>query len=315
MYKDIENRLNSKIQDIKVLKSGWAGEIISLKFKDNTQKYVVKTYSSSKSGLENIKQEWKGLSLLYNANYPVPRPIMSDFLNEKPYIVMEEIQGENLWTCYKTLSKEDRDELLERFVKVFLELHMLDVSIVDKELVKASTASFIENEINEIEKLVEENKLECFTQIIDWLQKEKVTIIGEKLSIIHRDYHPWNVIVDNNEKLYVIDLLWGIGDYRFDLAWTYTLMERSGFEDFSQNMFKKYKELRNENINDFEYFKVFSTLRWLINVTISLKTGENLNETRNKEFENFIYPLIQKGIRSIEEITGIQITYSHYSKK
>lgn len=307
MYKDIENRLNAKIQDIKVLKSGWAGEIISLKFKDNTQKYVVKTYNSSKNGLENIKQEWKGLNLLYNANYPVPRPIMSDFVNEKSYIVMEEIEGENLWNCYQTLSKEDRDKLLERFVKVFLKLHVLDVSIVDKKLVKDSTISFIENEINEIKKLVEENKLEYFTQIIDWLQKEKVNIIGEKLSIIHRDYHPWNVIVDNNEKLYVIDLLWGIGDYRFDLAWTYTLMERSGFEDFSENVLKKYKELRNENINNFEYFKVFSTLRWLINVMASLKTGENLNETRNKEFKNFIYPLIQKGISSIQEITGIQI--------
>ena len=85
-------------------------------------------------------------------------------------------------------------------------------------------------------------------------------------------------------------------------------MERSGFEDFSQNVLKKYKELKNENINNFEYFKVFSTLRWLINVMISLKTGENLNETRNKEFENFVSPLIQKGIRSIQEITRIQIT-------
>ena len=28
MYKNIENRLNAKIQDIKVLQSGWAGEII-----------------------------------------------------------------------------------------------------------------------------------------------------------------------------------------------------------------------------------------------------------------------------------------------
>ncbi|WP_322459412.1 aminoglycoside phosphotransferase family protein, partial [Clostridium perfringens] len=135
---------------------------------------------------------------------------------------MEEIEGENLWDCYQTISKEDKDQLLERFVKVFFELHELDVSIVDKELVKDSTISFIEKEINEIKKLVEENKLEYFTQIIDWLQKEKTNIIGEKLSIIHRDYHPWNVIVDNNEKIYVIDLLWGIGDYRFDLAWMYT---------------------------------------------------------------------------------------------
>ncbi|WP_242974173.1 phosphotransferase family protein [Clostridium cagae] len=261
MFKDIENKFGAKIQDIKVLKSGWAGEIISLEFKDNTQKYVIKTYNSSKNGLENIKQEWTGLNLLYNANYPVPRPIISDFVNEKPYIVMEKIEGENLWTCYQTLSKEDRQQLLEKFVKVFLKLHELDVSIVDKELRKDSTSSFIEKEINEIKKLVEENKLEYFTQIIDWLQKEKANIIGEKLSIIHRDYHPWNVIVDNNKAIYVIDLLWGIGDYRFDLAWMYTLMERSGFEDFSQNALKKYKELKNQNINNFEYFKVFSTLR------------------------------------------------------
>ncbi|GAA0079170.1 hypothetical protein UT300005_35490 [Clostridium sp. CTA-5] len=308
MYKDIENRLGIKIKEVKVLKSGWAGEIISLEFKDNTQKYVIKTYNSSKNGLENIKQEWTGLNILYNANYPVPKPIMSNFINEKPYIVMEKIQGKNLWDCYQTVSKEDKEQLLEKFAKVFFELHELDVSIVDKNLVKNSTLSFIEKEINEIKKLVEENNLEYFTQIIDWLKKEKVNIIGEKLSIIHRDYHPWNVIVDNNEELYVIDLLWGIGDYRFDLAWTYTLMERSGFKDFSKNVLQKYKDLKNGNINNFEYFKVFSTLRWLINVMISLKTGENLNETRNKEFENFVSPLIQNGIMTIQKITGIQIT-------
>lgn len=308
MYQDIENRLGAKIQETKVLKSGWAGEIISLKCKDNTQKYVIKTYNSSKNGLENIKQEWKGLNLLYNANYPVPRPIMSDFANEKPFIVMEEVEGDNLWNCYQILCYEGKEKLLEKFVKAFFDLHALDVSIVDKELGKDCTSTFVEKEINDIKILVEENKLEYFNQIIDWLQKEKVNIIGEKLSIIHRDYHPWNVVVDSNEKIYVVDLLWGVGDYRFDLAWTYTLMERSGFEEFSQSVLKKYIMLKNENINNFEYFKAFSTVRWLINVIISIKTGENLNETRNQEFENFVWPLIQKGIRSIQEITGIKIT-------
>ena len=71
-------------------------------------------------------------------------------------------------------------------------------------------------------------------------------------------------------------------------------MERSGFEEFSQKVFKKYAELKNENIDNFEYFKVFSTLRWLINVIISLKTGENLNETRNEEFENLFLHLYKK---------------------
>ena len=178
MYKDIENRLGTEIEDIKILKSGWAGEIISLKSKDNTQRYVIKTYNSSKNGLENIKQEWKGLNLLYKANYPVPEPIICDFTNDKPYIVMEEIEGENLWTCYQNLSMEDKEQLLDKFIKVFFELHELDISIVDKELVKDSTISFIEKEINEIKELVKENNLEGFTQIIDWLDTEKANIIG-----------------------------------------------------------------------------------------------------------------------------------------
>lgn len=307
MYKDIENRLGTEIEGKKVLKSGWAGEIISIKLKDNAQKYVIKTYNSSKNGLQNIKQEWTGLNLLYKSGYPVPKPIMSDFTNDKPYIVMEEIQGENLWTCYEGLDKEGKEQLLDGFVKIFFELHSLDIATVDEEFAIGSTISFIEKEINDIKKLAEENNLQYSTQIIDWLQKEKVNVANHKLSIIHRDYHPWNVIVDKNNKLYVIDLLWGIGDYRFDLAWTYTLMERSGFENFAQNVLEKYTKLKNEDINNFEYFEVLSTLRWLTNVMTSLKTGENLNETRNREFQNFIAPLIQKGIRLIEDITCIRI--------
>lgn len=307
MYKEIEKRLGSKIEEIKVLKSGWAGEIISLKLESNGKKYVIKTYSSSKNGLQNIKQEWKGLNLLYNASYPVPRPIISDFDNEKPYIVMEEIEGDNLWNCYEKGSEESKKELLGKFVKVFFELHSLDISMMGGDTEKDTTVSFVDEEIGEIEKLTIENRLGYFTQIICWLQKGKINVIGGKLSIIHRDYHPWNVIVDKSGEVYVIDLLWGIGDYRFDLAWMCTLMERSGFEDFSHKVLEKYKGLIGKNIHNFDYFKVLATLRWLVNVMISLKTGENLNETRNEEFEKFISPLIQKGIRLIEEITGVQI--------
>lgn len=308
MYKNIENKMGAKIQDIEVLKSGWAGEIVALKFKGTTKKYIIKTYNSSKNGIENIKQEWKWLKFFHDVNYPVPKPIITDFTSEIAYIVMEKIEGEILWTAYQTASTNEKDQLLENFIKVFVKLHELDISILDKKLLTYSTSYFIEKEINDIQKLVNKNNFEYFTIIIDWLIKEKVNIIGTNLSIIHRDYHPWNVIIDNNKHLYVIDFLSGVGDYRFDLAWMCTLMERSGFKDFSDHAFKKYKELKNTDINNFEYFKVLATLRWLVNVIISLKTSENLNETKNKEFEIFIYPLIENGIKLIKEITKIQIT-------
>lgn len=300
--------MNIKIQNTKVLNSGWAGEIISLKLKDNTQKLVVKTYNSSKNGRENIKQEWAGLNILYKANYPVPKPIMINELpNTNPYIVMEEVNGDNFWTCYLNSTNEIKEQLLNKFVALLFKLHTLDISIVNNERSISSTTSFLEKEINDIKSITKENNFDYFIEVIGWLNSAKGNIIDNKLSIIHRDFHPWNVLVDTNGKLYVIDLLWDIGDYRFDLAWTCTLMERSAFKDFSTNVFRKYNKIRNENIADFDYFKVLTTLRWLVNVTISLKTGDSLNETRHKEFENFIFPLMQEGINMIYKITGIQL--------
>lgn len=309
MYEEIENKLGGKIQGVKVLKSGWSGEIISIDVSGCTNKYIIKTYRSSKEGIENIKREWMGLNLLYNANYPVPKPILSNYENNgEPYFVMEEIDGENLWTCYNNLSDKYKGALLDRFVEAFYQLHQLDVSIVDEKYFEDSTESFIKKEINDIEELIEKNNLHNFVEVISWLNKNMNKINNNTVSIIHRDYHPWNVIVDSSEKIYVIDLIWGIGDYRFDLAWTYTLMERSGYKDFSDKLLKKYGELRGKSIDNFEYFKVLATLRWLVNVNISLHTGENLNETRKEEFKAFILPLIQNGLKLIENSTHISIT-------
>lgn len=306
MYSNIEYKLGGKIEEVKSLKSGWAGEISSIKFKKSDERYIIKTYKSSKSGLININQEWEGLNMLYNAKYPVPKPILNCWTEKNPYIVMEEIQGENFWDFYQNSNVEDREALLSDFVQIFIRLHQLDISIVNKKPVKDDTNYFIEQEISEIEELVNKNNVSNLKGIIEWLKEEKMTVEDCKLSIIHRDYHPWNVIVDKNRQLYVIDLLWGIGDFRFDLAWTCTLMERSGFEDFSREVYTKYSELKGEGIKNFQYFKVLATLRWLINVISSLKTGENLNKTRNNEFKDFILPLINKAFILIEEITGIK---------
>lgn len=220
---------------------------------------------------------------------------------------MEEIAGKSFWTIYQKSSKSGQQKLVADFVWTLYCLHRLDSSIADHQPREESSQAFVEKELGEIETLIDENHLEGFTRIIDWLRQEMGKVLPEKLAIIHRDYHPWNVIVDRKKKIYVVDLIWGIGDYRFDLAWLCTLMERSGFDDFSQAVLIKYKEFEQGEIDNFDYFKVLATLRWLVNVTSSLKTGENLNQTRNSEFLDFVLPLIKNGMRMISEITRLEI--------
>ena len=304
MYSDIEASMGAKIESATILKSGWAGEIVSLKFAHDTQKYLVKTYGSSKNALPSLKQEWAGLNFLDRAMYPVPKPILRNFEAACPYLLMEEIDGENLWTVYEKASSQDQQNLLSRFIGALFHLHALDCSIAGSQFAGKSTPDFIEEELCEIERLAQENDIQNLAPIVAWLRDRKNTVAAERPSILHRDYHPWNVLVDVNGQIHVIDLVWGVGDYRFDLAWLCTLMERSGFQDFSQAAWRKYQEYQQTQIQDFEYFKVLSTLRWLANVTVSLKTGESLNQSRSADADAFFLPLINRAVSWMNEITG-----------
>jgi aminoglycoside phosphotransferase (APT) family kinase protein len=307
IFDEIEVHLGKKITAKKILKSGWAGEIVSLSVDNDIHKYILKTYGSSRNGLQNIRREWQSLSFLFRANYPVPEPVLWNSETEDPYILMEEIKGENFWTNYQESPQAERQELLANFVEIFFRLHALDVSISGEKIPEGLAFDFIAAELAEIEKLTRGNNITGFQGVVDWLGSEKTQVTAQKPVIIHRDYHPWNVIAAENGALYVVDLNWGIGDYRFDLAWFCTLMERSDLQDFSLEAFELYRALKKSDIPNFGYFKVLASLRWLINVIISQRTGDNLNETRRAEFNDFISPLIKNGVRMIEEITRVKI--------
>lgn len=301
MYTDIENQLGVKIESKKFFKAGWAGETVSLKFENSDQKYVAKAYN--KDSVQDLEREWVGLNFLYQANFPVPKPVLSNFSHEKAYILMEQIDGEDLWTVYQRSTSSDQQELMRNFMQAFFDLHSLDISTLNQSPQIESTLQFIEKEIDDIHTLAVQNNLQSFFPIIRWLQREKEHILPEKLSILHRDYHPWNALADAQNKIYIIDLVWCIGDYRFDLAWFCALMERGGLQDFSNAAFAHYQEFQRGEIYNYDYFKVLATLRWLMNVISAVKNPE----IQKPGFDDFIRPLIQAGIQTIRELTQVEL--------
>jgi aminoglycoside phosphotransferase (APT) family kinase protein len=120
--------------------------------------------------------------------------------------------------------------------------------------------------------------------------------------IIHRDYHPWNIILSEAGNMFVVDLECGLGDFRFDVAWTYTLMERSGYSDFSKVFFKQYEEICGEKIMDFDFFKYLAIIRWLINVSNSLNCIKETSEDKCSPKICFLEEMVKQGMIQIGNI-------------
>ncbi|MFT4166954.1 MAG: phosphotransferase [Microlunatus sp.] len=85
--------------------------------------------------------------------------------------------------------------------------------------------SYIEQELAQLRE--DSDKQQTLTEIVEWLEQRKEAVPCERL-ILHRDYHPWNVLIDEEERPWVIDWDWQVGDARFDLAWACMLSYRSG---------------------------------------------------------------------------------------
>jgi aminoglycoside phosphotransferase (APT) family kinase protein len=303
-----------KIQDITQLKSGWAGDIFSFNVivdEKIQNRLILKIYEGTQNGVSSIEKECKALASLRKVGYPVPELFSYDISLiefDKPFLIMERIEGKLLWDVYMQ-DKEHQSQHMQQFTKLLFDLHSLDVKHIQPDFEVTAPITLIDRELDEISQIIRQYKIFEFEEIYQWLQDKKTFLSDLKPSIMHRDYHPWNVLVDETSNPYVIDWVWGIGDYRFDLAWTVTLMERSGFEQFAAEVYNQYLALMNSPMQDFEYFRVLATLRWILNVTVSIRSGENLREGDVENFRKFIKGIAENAIQMMQNITDIKLVF------
>lgn len=319
IMKDYNDKFQVDINSIEKLKSGWAGDIFMFALIDknmditNTQEFILKAYSKSSSGIENIRKESEALSYLGYKGYPVPKYIFSDLSctkYDKPFIIMEKVNGKLFWDMYIEATSNEKELMMNKFAELLYELHQLDIpnSYISDE--NSSPTSLIDHELDEIKSLIDLYSINALGDIYKWLDEKKHRISNLKPSIIHRDYHPWNVIVGEHGETFVIDLVWGIGDFRFDLAWSVSLLERSGFQEVAYELFSSYERKVNKPIDNFEYFKVLATLRWLLNITISIYSGDNIRENEREKFLLFVKEPVEKALDIFEKITKIHVEFT-----
>lgn len=311
---------NPAIEDLTLLSSGWASDVyrFTLRYDQmgNTirQKLVLKTYPNTAEGIDRALKERHALFHLRSEKYPVPGvsevEIDSQHLG-RPFVIMEYIEGELLWDALHQAEGEKRAELIRLFVGLLVDLHQRGLAILIPTLKPMSELALINREIHTLKGMISTQQRDEFTPIVNWLREHRDRAACDKPTTAHRDFHPWNVVIDSQGHPFVIDWAWQVADARYDLAWTLTLLERSGYKSVRDEVLQEYQRVTGAPVDQLDYFEVLTHVRWLMDVTHSLQRGENLRDGSKDEFRAVVSAWVRYAADDIHTKTGIALPVEH----
>ncbi|MBU1164781.1 aminoglycoside phosphotransferase family protein [Patescibacteria group bacterium] len=192
----------------------------------------------------------------------VPKVISIDPVDDVFICISEYIEG----TSYKKLNQNNRLKYLDDLFLLHLELgkvenldinsnyswkeFLLDVNKSSSWKMLASTTSF---------------SIELANKLLD-LIKNNLSLIPEKQNLVHGDFGYDNVIINQNNDLYLIDWEFSImGDSLFDIAWLQFWSSGINYLDHYEK-FARQKQIDISNfkkrIEVYSYYIALTSLEW-----------------------------------------------------
>lgn len=307
---------NPRISPLEPLQEGWASDIYRFtltfdKGKKTVEKnLVIKTYTNSSDGKDRALKEKHALSKLNAAKYPVPDApnveIDPDIIG-RPFVIMEYIEGTTMMTLIEDADPGTRQQLIKTFVGLLTDLHDLGPYVLVPSMKKASQWVLVNREIYTMRGLIQTYDLSEFSEIVEWLYDNRKRVPCDSPVVTHRDFHPWNVMMTDDGAPYVLDWGWQISDPRFDIAWTVTLLERSGYAELADEILTEYETVTGASVDELDYFKVLATTRWLINIVNSLRSGNALREGAADDFRIAMQGAVSSAVALIEAQSGVKV--------
>jgi aminoglycoside phosphotransferase (APT) family kinase protein len=312
---DREGLTVSRLEDIT---SGWETELyrFNLDYDEGglpvSRRLVLRLYPGSHAS-GKAKKEFTVMGRLREVGYPVPEvhEVETDVdVLGAPFMIMEWVEGHSMMDDFLGTPSEALGPHLEAFTTLFAELHRIDAAQVFPESPRfKDTSSYLEMVLERTAQDLNKRGLPWLRPILDWLDEHRHKVSPGRFSVLHRDFHPGNVMVRDDDSHAVID--WGassLGDPREDLMWTVLLASAFWGKPFGKTILEAYQREVGE-VRDSGFFEVASIFRRIQDTSISFMRGAEEAGMRAGGLEQMKESLghLHRVHGFLEERTGIRL--------
>jgi len=271
-----------RITHLECITDGWESDLYALTLTwtqasgHTSEEVMLKLYYGERGRLL-AQHEALALTHLSARGFPVPRLRLSALEQSpfgRPAVLMQRIARRRMDEALRASPPPQQRELLTRFCQLLVDLHALDWTPFVQDPVCPHPAKVLATWLSEERARLSELHIPTFDPVLAWLAAKSADVVCERLSVIHGDYHPWNVLLQEDGTAVVID--WtglAVSDYRFDLARTLLLLETQGYPDLRDIILHLYGRLAGQIVEQIEFFEVIGCLRRLIDISVSLSQG------------------------------------------
>jgi len=291
LFKDV------KIKSIKRL-GGIGNESYKVNILSNEEEMpiCIKIFSGTLNEAKKkaIKEKYF-IEKLSEIGFYVPKILHYDLegkLIGRPFLIKKWIEGRPVG---KVLEKiEDKEEALEAYTYNLVRLHEVPLSNINPSIIKIyenSEARILEQ--IEVLKIFSTLVKVDVNNVITLLEENRPKALG--LSLLFGDYAPENVLLDNNKRLYFIDLeSIEVGIREEDVAYAYHMLRflelfNRRLKGISDDFLMLYEHYYGKPLSNFEYFKAFIALKLYLILKYLMRSRRFL---RPVQVITIIYPII-----------------------
>lgn len=262
------------------LRDGWESDnyllIVEYGAPRRREDWVWRIYSGAGSQVKAAR-EFNSMKKLRGAGYPVPRVFLLETEHspvERPFVIMEYVQGEVMWDLLGKASVGRQAQLIDQFCRLFVQLHDLDWRQFDDSLPGDDPFFFIDRWHKEAHGVLQNFPDFDGSSFLEWVTARRALFSCTHPSPAHQDFHPGNILVNENDVATVIDWTnFAVTDSRFDLAWTLVLVHTYGGTELRDQILQGYQRYSGKPLEQIETFEAIACARRLLDLTVSLTQG------------------------------------------